>query len=165
MKLPGGTRLELPRKKSRVAGIEPPVRQLHNKSGILVVDDDHLVRLMLKLGLERNGFNVWLASNGRDAIDLYREHSSDISMVLLDVCMPGLNGPQTLDALRELNSDVPACFMSGDPDACEPRDLLERRAACVFPKPFHLDQLANILRLLAQGAPVDLLPFAVVCQK
>jgi CheY-like chemotaxis protein len=125
--------------------------QPRDKPGVLVVDDEHLVRSMVQLGLERNGFHVWLASGGREAIGLYRNHRDRIAVVLLDVRMPGLDGPQTLDALRELNPGVRACFMSGDTAAYEPEELRQRGAACVIAKPFHLEDLANVLRLLTQG--------------
>jgi CheY-like chemotaxis protein len=140
-------------KKSQAAIAEPTVRQFRNKPGVLVVDDDHLVRIMVQLGLERNGFEVWLAPHGREALDLYREHRENITVVLLDVRMPGLDGPETLDALRELDPDVLACFMSGNTGDYEPEELLQRGAAYVIAKPFHLDELASILRLLAHGGP------------
>jgi len=138
--------------------VEPTLRESLEAPGVLVVDDEHLVRIMVQLGLERKGFNVWLAANGREAINLYRAHREDIAVILLDVCMPDLDGPQTLDALRELDPEVPACFMSGDTGAYELDELLERGAAHVIAKPFLLKDLTNILRLLANGAPADLLP-------
>lgn len=137
--------------------VEPSAQQRHGKPGVLVVDDDRLVRLLVQLGLERNGFDVWLAPTGREAIELYQEEQERIAVVLLDVRMPGLDGPATLDALRALNPDVPACFMTGDSGKYEPEELLQRGAAHVVGKPFHLDHLAEILRLLAQGVPADLL--------
>jgi two-component system, OmpR family, response regulator len=137
---------------------ERTARPLREKPGVLVVDDEHLVRVMVQLGLERNGFDVWLAPDGREAIRLYRKHRDRIAVVLLDVRMPGLDGPQTLDALRELNPKVPACFMSGNTGAYEPEELRQRGAAYVIAKPFRLDQLANVLWLLVHGMPADLLP-------
>jgi len=132
-------------------------RQPCEKPGVLVVDEDHLVRIMVQLGLERNGFDVWLARNGRDAIDLYRRHTEEITVVLLDVRMPGLNGVQTLKALRELNPELPACFMIGDTDPYKPAELLQRGAAYVIAKPFLLDNLANIIRLITHGVSAELL--------
>jgi CheY-like chemotaxis protein len=46
---------------------------------------------------------VWLAAGGQEALDLYQRHREAIDVVLLDVRMPGLDGPQTLAALRALN--------------------------------------------------------------
>jgi CheY-like chemotaxis protein len=122
-----------------------PVKTL----GVLVVDDDHLVRLLAQLGLERDGFVIWLASNGRDALRLYRKHRKRIDVVLLDVRMPGLDGPTTLDALRRLNPQVVACFMSGDTGQYDPEELRQRGAAFLINKPFLVSELATILRRLA----------------
>jgi CheY-like chemotaxis protein len=143
--------------RSQAAEGEPEGRQPRANPGVLVVDDDHLVRSMVQLGLERNGFDVWSAANGCAAIDLYREHREQIDVVLLDVRMPGLDGPQTLAALRECNPEVLACFMSANPGTYEPEELLRCGAAQVIAKPFHLDQLARTLRHLLQGVPGGLL--------
>jgi DNA-binding response OmpR family regulator len=118
-----------------------------------VVDAEHLVRSMVQMGLERNGFDVWPAGSGQEAIRLYRRHRDRIDVVLLDAEMPGQDGPAILDALRKLDSKVVACFMSGNFGAYTAEELGRRGAACVIPKPFHLDELANQLRLLAHGPP------------
>jgi CheY-like chemotaxis protein len=125
------------------------------KLGVLVADDEQMIRLLVQLGLERNGFTVWLAADGREAIDLYRAHSADISAVLLDVQMPDVDGPQTLDALRELSPTLPVCFMSGDTGTYQAEELVRRGAAFVIAKPFRMDDVAKILRLLASGAAAD----------
>jgi len=144
-----------PDKKSQTVAPEPLVHLFGDKPGVLVVDDDHMVRVMLQLGLERNGFEVLLASNGREAIELFQTHRQAIAVVLLDVRMPGFDGVQTLDSLRELDREVSACFMSGDTGAYEPDELLQRGAAHVIAKPFQLDELANVLGLLASRAPAE----------
>jgi len=56
---------------------------------------------MLDAALRHLGYRVWLAANGPEAIELYRQHGSEIALVLLDVRMPGLDGPQTLILLQE----------------------------------------------------------------
>jgi CheY-like chemotaxis protein len=122
-----------------------------DRFGVLVVDDDHLVRILVRMGLERNGFAVWLASNGLEAIEVYRTHRERIAVVLLDVRMPDLDGPHTLDALRELNPAVPACFMTGDVGDYAPEDLIRRGASYVIDKPFVLNDLARLLRQVADG--------------
>jgi len=136
-----------------VVASTPTVRTMHDKPCVLVIDDEHMVRVLVKLGLERTGFDVSIASDGQKGIDIYRAHREEIDVVLLDVQMPGFDGPQTLDALRELNYEVTACFMSGDLGGYEVNELLRRGAAEVIAKPFRLDKLANILRELLQGAP------------
>jgi len=122
-----------------------------------------MVRIMVQLGLERSGFDVWSARNGREAIELYRRNTEEIAVVLLDVRMRGLDGPQTLEILRELNPEVLTCFMTAGTGTDEPEELLQRGAAYVIVKPFRLDNLANILRRMVQAVPADLLPSGRAC--
>jgi CheY-like chemotaxis protein len=143
---------------SLVAEGEPTVQPAPERPGVLVADDDHLVRTLARLVLERDGFDVWLAANGREAIRLYRTYRNRIAVVLLDVHMPVLDGPATLDALRRLHPEVLVCLMSGDTGDYQPHELLRRGATRIFAKPFHIPQLANHLRVLTQGVPADLLP-------
>lgn len=129
-----------------------------NRPGVLVVDDDQLVRLMVRTGLERNGFDVWIAADADEAVEVYRMHTGRIAVVLLDVQMPGRDGPETLDALRELDPGVPVCFMSGDTGDYTADELTRRGATCFVPKPFLLNDLAETLRQVASrktGEAVD----------
>jgi CheY-like chemotaxis protein len=158
MRTPNREHMAPPAQSSETAEGEPTVRPYREKPGVLVVDDEHFLRIMVQLGLERDGFDVRLASNGWEAIDLYRKHRDSISVVLLDVCMPGPDGPQTLDALRELNPKVLVCFMSADTGEYELEELRQRGAASVIAKPFLLEELANVLRVVAGGLPTGLVP-------
>jgi CheY-like chemotaxis protein len=115
------------------------------RPGILVVDDTEAVRSVLAMGLEHHGFAVWSANSGRHAFQLYREHRAEIAVVLLDVSMPGLNGPDTLFALQQLNPAVRCCFLSGDTGAYTEKDLLQLGALMVLQKPFQLGLLAQLL--------------------
>jgi CheY-like chemotaxis protein len=119
--------------------------------GILIADDMGLMLTLLKLELEPRGFNVWLAVDGDDALDLYRRHRSQIDVVLLDVQMPGLDGPHTLEALQRCNPDVVACFMTANSSIYSEEDLLERGAACVFNKLCRPAEVVNWLQMLQKG--------------
>jgi two-component system cell cycle sensor histidine kinase/response regulator CckA len=118
-------------------------------AGILVVDDDAAVRSGLERVLRRRGFAVWAAAGGAEAVDLYREHAERIGVVLTDVRMPGVNGADTVAALRRLDPAVRVCFMT-----CEPEDIPDTRVECVFPKPFtDVSDLADELRRIASDRP------------
>ncbi len=132
---------------------DQPKDQTPTQFGALVVDDDDLVRLMLRLALEREGLQVWVADNGQDAISLYRKHRASIHVVLLDVQMPILDGPHTLDALRQIDPDVCACFVSGDTGEYEPEDLIRRGARAVLHKPFRVNDLRDAVRRIIMGEP------------
>lgn len=115
--------------------------------GILVVDDEEFVRRLLEISLPRLGFCGYLAAGGHDALAVYQLHRKAIDAVLMDVRMPGLDGPQTLAALRQLNPALPCCFMSGH---CG--NYHEEQLAVLgdgyLPKPFQLTDVSAALRRL-----------------
>jgi CheY-like chemotaxis protein len=119
------------------------------KSGILVVDDEACLRGVLDVGMRQEGFAVWVAAGGQEALDLYRAHHEAIDVVLLDVRMPGLDGPQTLAALQGVNPGVRCCFMTGDPGGYTEEGLKRLGAVAVHRKPFPLDEIARSLWQLA----------------
>lgn len=119
---------------------------------ILVVDDDSLVLPLVTTVLRRRGFSVLSASSGRKAIDLFRQHRGSISLALLDVCMPGLSGPETLEELRRIDPKIRACFMSGHTGEYHGNDLRNAGMAAFFEKPFSIGRLAEELWELAQEA-------------
>jgi CheY-like chemotaxis protein len=125
------------------------------KYGLLVADDEGEVRDALNDGLQREGFSVWLAADGQEALDLYRDHCATIDVVLLDVRMPGLDGPQTLAALQEITPQVRCCFMSGYLGRYTAEKLRALGAATVFAKPFQLAEVAHVLGELANRPGVD----------
>jgi two-component system response regulator AtoC len=120
---------------------------------LLVVDDDDLVREALGSALRRSGFVVRLAAGGEEAVELYRRHG-DIGAVLLDVRMPGMDGPEALAALRQINPAVRCCFMSSYIEGYSREELLALGANDFFLKPISLAELVVIIRHLF-GRPED----------
>src|SRR5260370_17776062 len=117
--------------------------------GVLVVDDEGCVRDVLRIGMRQRGFAVWLACGGQQALDLYRRDRESIDVVLLDVHMPGTDGPRTLAALRALNPLIRCCFMSGDLGSYTEGGLCNLGAAAVIRKPFRLaDGVQPLWRLV-----------------
>jgi two-component system, OmpR family, response regulator len=121
--------------------------------GVLVVDDQEPVRRVLSAGMWSHGFAVWLAAGGAEAVEVYRRHRDLIDVVLLDVQMPGLDGPATLAALRETNPGVCCCFMTGDSGRYTEQTLAGLGAVAVFRKPLRLREVAQQLVRLA--GPLD----------
>jgi CheY-like chemotaxis protein len=115
-------------------------------TGVLVVDDDAVIRSLLDTGLRLQGFRVWLAASGQEALRLYRQHAGEIRAALLDVQMPGLDGPQTLGALREVDPSLPCYFMSGHIGGYTEEGLHQLGARGLIRKPFSLSEVAETLR-------------------
>ncbi|HVS35090.1 MAG TPA: response regulator [Gemmataceae bacterium] len=122
------------------------------RPGVLVVDDEPQIRNLLEAVLRRSGFAVWTADGGRSALDCYQKNQSAISVVLLDVRMPGMDGPQTLAGLLRINPAAACCFMTGHAGDYTPEGLLALGAVRLFEKPFRLDDIASGLWQTAQLA-------------
>jgi DNA-binding response OmpR family regulator len=114
--------------------------------GVLVVDDDPVIRSLLETGLRQYGFRVWPAAGGADALRVYEQHAGDIRLALLDVQMPGQDGPETLRTLRARDPALPCFFMSGNTGRYTEEELLGLGAGAVLPKPFALGEVADTLR-------------------
>lgn len=129
-------------------------RHRHGTPGVLIVDDMPLTLALLEVELEPAGFQQWLADNGNDAIDLYRQHHDSIDVVLLGAEMAALDGPLTLAALQSIDPHFVACFMSGDDEKYTVDDLLDRGALRVFRKPFLPSEVSSFIhRLLTNSDP------------
>jgi CheY-like chemotaxis protein len=119
--------------------------------GILVADDMGLLLVLLKQELEPRGIAVWLAARGRDAVQQYAEHGSEIDLVLLDAELPELDGPGTLALLRRLDPGVRCCFLAGNADGYTEQDLYALGAECVFARPIRPAAVASALAGLLAG--------------
>jgi CheY-like chemotaxis protein len=88
-------------------------RRTGNGETVLVVDDEGFIRRLAKRTLEAHGYYVLLAADGVEATALYKEHQSDISVVLTDMMMPVMDGAATIQELVRLNPDVRIIGASG----------------------------------------------------
>jgi CheY-like chemotaxis protein len=80
---------------------------------VLVADDEESVRALARSFLERIGFRVMTAVDGREALELYKKHGREIRLVVLDMTMPHMDGEACFLALRELNPDAKVVLTSG----------------------------------------------------
>jgi CheY-like chemotaxis protein len=113
---------------------------------VLLVDDEDDIRLVARASLERlAGWEVLAASSGREGIALAKAERPDA--IVLDVMMPGLDGPGTLVELRAdtATADIPVVFLTAKVQAAERRRLEELGAAGVVAKPFDPMTLAGEL--------------------
>jgi two-component system, cell cycle sensor histidine kinase and response regulator CckA len=98
---------------------EPIVSMTVEKGGlVLLVDDEPMVRNMAELMLKRKlGYEVVTAGDGYEAVEIFRARRKEIRLVLLDLTMPGMNGWETLTALRALRPEIPVVLASGYDEA------------------------------------------------
>ena len=109
---------------------------------ILVVDDEESVRDLLQRVLKEAGYNVVTAANGQEALD--KVSQLNVSLVLLDIKMPGLDGFQVLDSIRQ-RSNMPVIMLTAKRDVTTLNDALAGGADDYIRKPFsRLELLARI---------------------
>ncbi|MBI5905212.1 MAG: response regulator [Deltaproteobacteria bacterium] len=134
-----------------------PQEELRGDETVLVVEDEDLVRQMVRGILEQYGYGVLEARSGGEAIDLCSRHRGTIHLMLTDVVMPGMNGVELSKRLAPIQPGMKVLFMSGyTVDAIVHQGILESGIA-FLQKPFSMDSLAHKLReVLGPGtAPRD----------
>ncbi|MDH3270224.1 MAG: ATP-binding protein [Gemmatimonadota bacterium] len=103
---------------------------------ILVVEDDELVGTFVARALRDAGFDVIVAEESGSALDTLLSKSVDVDLVLTDVVMPGLSGPELAEQLKALAPEVPVLFMSGYVDEDDFYEEFELRPETLLRKPF-----------------------------
>jgi two-component system, cell cycle sensor histidine kinase and response regulator CckA len=129
-----------------------PIVKPRGKGLVLVVDDEPIVRAATARLVESLGLETITAADGDEAIELYKERQSEVVLVVLDMVMPKLPGPECYRALRKLGR-TPVLLMSGFATDAATQDLLDTGADGFLEKPFTREQLATeIDRLLGRAA-------------
>lgn len=119
---------------------------------ILYVEDDHDIQAVARLALEMvGGFTVKICSSGEEAVRDAAAFAPD--MILLDVMMPGMDGPTTLKALRQQPAfaTVPVAFMTAKVQPAEVAYYKSLSALDVIAKPFDPMALAGQVRAIWEG--------------
>jgi DNA-binding NtrC family response regulator len=112
---------------------------------ILVIDDEEIIRVLLRSALEAEGYEVTEAANGREGLELYRQ--TPTNLVITDIVMPELNG---LDMLLELTREFLHAKVIAISGAGEEKNVLDVAkllgARQTFQKPFSMPQLLDAVR-------------------
>jgi signal transduction histidine kinase/CheY-like chemotaxis protein len=128
-----------------------PATSVRGTGTILLVDDEAAVRTTAKAMLERLGYRVVLAEDGRRAIEAFKTHQADIAGVLLDLTMPSMDGEETFRALRGIDARARVVLSSGYGE----HDVEQRFAglglAGFIQKPYELHSLGSVLATALRG--------------
>ena len=127
---------------------EPPVDEqepsgMPEHATILLVEDDVTVRTLATRVLERLGYRVLTAANGREALETAASHP-DIDLVLSDVVMPEMSGGELVDRLREAHPDMKVVLTSGYSEA-DLHGEVRQRGAAFLAKPFTPESLRQVI--------------------
>ncbi len=130
---------------ARRATTSSPATEIAGHGSILVVDDDDGVRAVARSLLQRQGFEVLSATNGREALEVYAEHREQIRAVLLDLTMPVMGGEEALRRLRAADPLVRVVLMSGYSDMDVEGTFAGAGLSGFLQKPFRADDVYRAL--------------------
>jgi DNA-binding response OmpR family regulator len=118
---------------------------------ILLAEDEPPIRALLHRALEARGYRVLIATDGQQAVELGENYSGEISLLISDVVMPRLGGPDAARRMRETRPGLPVLFISGFTASADIRsgDLAD---TAFVAKPFTPDELAQKVRELLDTA-------------
>ncbi len=113
---------------------------------VLVVDDESWVCIVARKMLERAGYRVLTAGDGREAVQMYRELADQIALVVLDLTMPGLNGEEAFDEMRRIRPDACVILSSGFNEQEVTHRFAGKGLAGFIHKPYNMDDLISKVR-------------------
>ncbi len=120
----------------------PTSKPLHGSGHILVVDDEDAVRDFARQALATLGYTTTGCADGIEAVAYLRKHVGEISLVLLDLVMPGIDGRETFHRLREADPNVRVLFCSGHTERSGSTGPLPDGAQGFIQKPYRIQALA-----------------------
>ena len=113
---------------------------------ILVVDDEKIIRDLVKRLLSNASYTVLLAESGAEAVEIYREQGDKIDLVILDIIMPEMSGQETYERLREIDPNVKVLLSSGYSQNGQAQEILEAGVQGFLQKPYDLSQVLYKVR-------------------
>jgi DNA-binding NtrC family response regulator len=109
----------------------------------MVVEDEDAVRHLMRRVLTEAGYSVITAADGADALAVWRRRGDEVDVLLTDVVMPHLTGPDLVQRLRADRPDLPVVFCSGYSDVVPPDVLAHDEVTEFLNKPFTLQALCD----------------------
>lgn len=119
---------------------------------ILIIDDDSVVLETFGEILSTNGFQVFLAENGYEGVACYQTHQQSIDLAMIDMKMPGMNGIQTIAALREFDPDLKVILCSGYSESEVHSNLNGESVTAFLQKPIRIAELITSIKSVLGSA-------------
>jgi signal transduction histidine kinase/ActR/RegA family two-component response regulator len=134
------------------------LQSVHTRSGlvkgsgtVLLVDDEEMIIDVCGAMLENMGYLVIAARNGAQAVDAVRQKKHAIDLVILDLIMPGMNGGQTFDLIRDIQPNMPVILASGYAFDGLTTKAMKKGCNGFIQKPFNFSDLSQKIRKILNG--------------
>jgi len=118
------------------------------------VEDEPVVRHLVAEILETNGYSVLQAGDGPSALELLRRHAGMLHLLVTDVVMPGMSGPDVAKAVASMRPGIQVLYISGYTDSAIGHHGVLEPGIAFLQKPFDADALHRKVRSLLDGASV-----------
>ena len=112
---------------------------------ILFVEDEPSLLELLKVLLESKGYRVFTAADGLEAVEVFKQHMREISLVVMDIGLPYLDGWESFLRMKAMKPGLRVIVATGYLDP-ERTDILKATANVFLPKPYALDQMLRSVR-------------------
>jgi len=113
---------------------------------ILLVDDEEIIRLTCKDMLEDLGYDVIMAENGKEAVEVFKQNKDKIDKVILDMIMPEMGGKEAFYRIRELKETAQIIVASGFFKEEEVAQLEKNGLKALIGKPYSMEELSRVLK-------------------
>ena len=113
---------------------------------ILLVEDEPMILEVGKEILKALGYNTLTAASGQEALEIYKNDTSHIDLIVIDMIMPNMSGGELFDKLNAINPEVKVLLASGYSIEGEAREILDRGCRGFIQKPFTISELSEKLR-------------------
>jgi two-component system response regulator ArlR len=120
------------------------------KRVVLVAEGEARLRALYRIALERDDFDVLLAADGREAINLFRLHQERIDLVVMDLYLAKVDGLTALEQMQKRNPDLVCCMITGTCHGDMEEYLLDCGVAYILQKPLRVADLSGILQHLLE---------------
>ncbi len=129
--------------------VDHPRPNMKGSETVLIVEDEHSLVNLLSQVFKRNGYEILVARDGEEAVEVYRNHQNEIDLVFTDAGLPKMNGYEVFWAIYEMNPDVNFVFASGYFDPEEKERLQKSGMHAFIQKPYSpVDVVGEIREIL-----------------
>jgi len=130
-----------------------PLPVFTGRGTVLVVEDEPIVCAVAQALLSRSGYTVLTAPDGASALNVLREHPTDIGLILLDMTMPGMTTGEIVQVIRAIDTHLPVLLTSGSTSNDTIKQMLAEGTVQGFlPKPYELQELLSTIDQLMKRA-------------
>lgn len=118
---------------------------------VMLVDDEEMVLEVGRLMLQKLGYMVLVARNGKEALEVYTENKGYVDLVILDMVMPGMGGGEAFDRLKEIDQDVKVLLSTGYSIEGQAKEIMRRGCRGFIQKPFAMEEFSRKIKEVFEG--------------